>query len=409
MKKVLIAIIALLLIALGLLVLKKENRRIVPEEPEVPEAPHSQITGDFTSNIIKLTNRDNKDNFLISPYSIKVALNMLKEGADGNTLAQINKVLANTKVANIDNPNIKIANAVFISNRVKDIVEESFVNTIKNNYQGEVLYDNFKTPKVINDWVNEHTNKMIPKLLDSMEPNFVAGLANAIAIDVKWAYQFDCPLTTKEEFTKKDNTTMNVQMMHHSYETSDVSYFDNDKTLGVILPYTADTNLEFVGFIPKGNIDNYLNSVTSTELANIGQDAISAGNKLHIELSLPRFKYDFDLKTFQGILQEMGMTDAFIEGVADFSKIIPKDKDEVSVSEAIHKTAIDLNEKGTKAAAVTYFGLKDSAAIIPEDFKTVKIELNKTFVYMIREKTTKEILFFGVVNTPNKWSGSTCE
>ena len=409
MKKVLIAIIALLLIALGLLVLKKENRRIVPEEPEVPEAPHSQITGDFTSNIIKLTNRDNKDNFLISPYSIKVALNMLKEGADGNTLAQINKVLANTKVANIDNPNIKIANAVFISNRVKDIVEESFVNTIKNNYQGEVLYDNFKTPKVINDWVNEHTNKMIPKLLDSMEPNFVAGLANAIAIDVKWAYQFDCPLTTKEEFTKKDNTTMNVQMMHHSYETSDVSYFDNDKTLGVILPYTADTNLEFVGFIPKGNIDNYLNSVTSTELANIGQDAISAGNKLHIELSLPRFKYDFDLKTFRGILQEMGMTDAFIEGVADFSKIIPKDKDEVSVSEAIHKTAIDLNEKGTKAAAVTYFGLKDSAAIIPEDFKTVKIELNKTFVYMIREKTTKEILFFGVVNTPNKWSGSTCE
>ena len=406
MKKILIAIIALLLIILGIMVLNKYNYK---NNQTNPEKPQGLITGDFTSNIIKLTNLANKDNYLISPYSIKIALNMVREGASGNTLAQIDKMLENTTTQNINNPNIKLANVVFIANRVKDIVEPSFTQTIQTKYNGEVLYDEFRTPKVINDWVNEHTNKMIPKILDTVKPNFVAGIANAIAIDVDWAYGFDCPLTTKESFTQRDNKKIDVQMMHHSYETSDVSYFDNSKSLGVILPYKADTNLEFIGIIPKGDINNYLNSITSTELENIGKDKISASNKLHIELSMPRFKYDFDLTTFKNILQNLGMTDAFEESVADFSRIIPKDKDEISIDTAIHKAAIELNEKGTKAAAVTYFGFKDAAAIIPEDFKTIKIELNKTFVYMIREKTTNEILFFGVVNTPNKWKGSTCE
>ena len=82
----------------------------------------------------------------------------------------------------------------------------------------------------------------------------------------------------------------------------------------------------------------------------------------------------------------------------------------VYVGEAIHKTHIDLNEKGTKAAAITYFGMfKNSAMIEEEKYDTIDIKFNKPFIYMIREINTKEILFFGTVYESNIWKGTTCE
>ena len=77
------------------------------------------------------------------------------------------------------------------------------------------------------------------------------------------------------------------------------------------------------------------------------------------------------------------------------------------VGEAIHKTHIDLNEKGTKAAAVTYFGMYKATSVMKQP-ERVKVTFDKPFMYMIRDSKTKEILFFGTVYEPNKWNGSTC-
>ena len=81
--------------------------------------------------------------------------------------------------------------------------------------------------------------------------------------------------------------------------------------------------------------------------------------------------------------------------------------DNLYVGTTIHKTYIDLNEKGTKAAAVTFFGI-DSYAALPQDKEIVNIEFNRPFVYMIRDAKTKEMLFFGAVYEPNLWDGKTC-
>ena len=105
------------------------------------------------------------------------------------------------------------------------------------------------------------------------------------------------------------------------------------------------------------------------------------------------------------VLEAMGIEDVFDQEKADLSNIMTKEP--IYVSTAIHKTYIDLNEKGTKAAAITYFGMEKSA-IAPERVETKRIEFNKPFVYMIRDSKTKEMLFFGVVENPNEWKGSTC-
>ena len=83
-------------------------------------------------------------------------------------------------------------------------------------------------------------------------------------------------------------------------------------------------------------------------------------------------------------------------------------KENVYVGEAVHKTKIELNEKGTKAAAVTYFGMFKATAMIEKDYEEVDIKFNKPFIYMIREKNTGELLFFGTVYEPNEWKGETC-
>ena len=386
----------------------KPNNEYKPEFKD----PISYTDTNFNTRLIKTVNSSIKSNYLISPYSIEIALSMLKEGAKDNTYDEINN-LVNRKINSVSNDKVKVANAIFIKNKFKNYIEESFYNNLKNKYSSEILYDEFKTPKVINNWVNKNTSGMIPKILDTIDKDFVLGLANAIAIDVNWANSFECIGTRSEEFTKADNSKINVEMMHQTYKYDGTKYLDFDNIKGIILPY--ESGLEFVGIIPN-DINEYINSMDSKSFDNIDKNAINASNNLHIRLSLPRFSYSFDLENFKDILISMGIKDVFDRVKADLTNIITKDNlkkvdpnyDNIYVDETIHKTYIDLNERGTKAAAVTYFGIKAEATAIEREYKEVNINFDKPFIYMIRDTKNKEILFFGVVYEPNIWKGSTC-
>ena len=286
----------------------------------------------------------------------------------------------------------------------------------------EVLYDSFKTPDVINDWVNEKTDGMIKEIMDYIDPDFVLGLANALAIDVEWESPFECNATTDNEFTKADGSIMDVEMMHNSYDYSGVYYLKTKDATGIILPYQDynkktgkvdyenGSSLEFVGILPEDDVDSYISSLTSEKLNKLFDSAKSSSSSYEINLSLPRFKYAYSVPNFIDILKALGIKDAFSFDDADFTGIMKKEdmKENLYVSQAIHKTYIDLNEKGTKAAAVTFFGFKDTAMPFEEEKETVYVKFNKPFVYMIRDTKTKEILFFGAVYEPNEWKGSTC-
>lgn len=402
MKNKLINIIILLLLFTGFLGVYYLNINRVEKESEVDSAM------DFTTNIIKKSFKE--ENYLISPYSIEIALSMLKEGAQGKTKEEIEKVLTSRNL-NISNDNVKIANALFIKSLYSKIIEKDFKNKLQNKYNSEILYDEFKNPNIINNWVNSKTDGMIEKLFDEMTPDFVLGLANAIAIDAKWTYQFECNNTTSEKFVKSTGRKVNVEMMHNSYMYN-VKYLIDDELNGIILPYEED--LEFVGILPNENLESYMKKIDINSLNKKIDEFVEVTDKIRLSLSIPRFNYDYDLSDFKEVLISMGITSAFDSEIADFNSIITKNNmnkngiDNIYVSDAIHKTHIDLNEKGTKAAAVTYFGLKANTAII-DNYKEVKIEFNRPFIYIIRDKKTKEILFFGSVYEPNIWKSSTCE
>ena len=333
---------------------------------------------------------------------------MLESGANGNTYDEIHKVIGDRTINYLENEDIKIANALFIKEKYKQYIKKDFSNNLVNNYSSEILYDKFDTPKVINDWVNEKTNKMIPKLLNRMSPDFVLGLANALAIDVKWQDEFETTDTYKENF-KNNKKTTEVDMMHNTYKTEDYKYFKTDNAQGIILPYVEKDGiqLEFVGILPNIDLYNYINKFDETELYYINNNITKANDDLWIKLSLPKFEYDYNLENFKEVLYNLGIKEAFNDEAADFTKMMTKEDMLKSgvinlyVGEAVHKTKIELSETGTKAAAVTYFGMfKESAMPIEEEPKIIEIKFDKPFMYMIREKNTNEVLFIGTVYEP---------
>ena len=380
------------------------------------ESQGQSVETNFDYDMLKVTNNLYKNkNYLISPYSMKLALSMVRDGASGETKNQIKNMIGtgNIKLLN-SNKRISTANGLFVKNKYQKDILDSYYKAIKNNYNGEILYGDFTTPNDINDWIYEKTYEMIKNPIKAIDPDFILGIVNAIAIDVEWESLFECNMTYSEPFTKYNNDTIDVEMMHNTYQNG-IKYFKTSEEQGIILPYKTynsdgevseeGISLEFVGILPNNELDSYINSFNKTTLSKIDNNAKEPNKKQEIILSLPRFEYDFEYATFKKSLIDLGMKDAFVPEVADFSNII--NKESIYISDAIHDTYIKLGETGTKAAAVTAFMFETNA--IEEEKKSISIKFDKPFMYLIREKDSNNILFIGTVYEPNIWKGSTCE
>ena len=213
---------------------------------------------------------------------------------------------------------------------------------------------------------------------------------------------------------------METEMMHKTFEYGNLKYIQNKEATGIIIPYKKydkdgketfedASNLEFVAILPKKDINIYINNLDNDKLNDLYTSAKEITDDIEIDLSLPRFKYNYELENFKEVLMKLGIKDAFDPNDANFTNIMDSNDEieNIYVGEAIHKTHIDLNEKGTKAAAVTYFGMYKNTAM-PKIKEKIEIKFDKPFIYMIKDTKTNEMLFFGVVYEPNEWNGSTC-
>ena len=424
MKKilgVLLLIIGLSFLGVGTyLSLQTEPTTKVEKKPGAQEEEQYKIvttTGSFNADIIRAVNNNEDGNYLISPYSIEIALAMLKEGASGTTLTELEKVIPTRNIKTLSvKDRISVANALFIKDAYKDKVKTTFSNALTSKYSSEILYDKFTKPDVINNWVKTKTYGMINKIIDSMDQEFVLGLANALAIDVEWLGQFDCIDTKSADFTV-GTTVKKVEMMHNTYSMG--KYIKTNDEIGIVIPYasykadgtkvypsgTDTTDLEFIAVLPNKDVNTYVSELTNDKLNKLITNTIDIKTTEEVKLSIPRFEYDYDFNNFKSALSNIGLSTAF-SLTPDYSKMIDPSVAKLYVGTAKHKTHISLNERGTKAAAVTYFGMYDS--VIPKQKQTIDINLNKPFVYMIRDSKSGELLFFGVVKQPTEWKGSTC-
>ncbi len=370
------------------------------ENTDIPVQITQEIS-EFPIDFLKLENQ--KQNMIYSPLSIKYALNMLNEGASGNTKKQIDNVIGEmqlTKYSNKDNV-LSLANTIYIRNDYKQYMKESYQNTLIQKYNAEVNYDTFENARNVNQWIENKTMGIIKNMLqdNQMRMNRIL-LINALAIDMEWQTAFTPEKTHGEEFNLEDGSKMVATMMQRESKREDVSYYKdtNMTAISMDLKQYDDIQLEFIAIMPNENLSDYIKNIKMNDMNQVIKKLKPASQaNAGIEIKVPKFSFDYSLKLKQDLMS-LGIIDAFNSSLANFSNMADTD---FHVSDALHKADIDFSEEGVKAAAVTIFAIKDNAMIREEEPEEVKFD--RPFMYMIRDKKTDEIWFIGTVYQPNSW------
>jgi len=384
----------------------------VPIENEVVETPAQNTTdisnsnAEFDFTFLKMENK--KKNMIYSPLSILYALEMLQEGADGNTLAEISKVTGNAKLSKYTSIEkvLSLANGLHIKDSYFNGVKTSYIDTLKEKYEAEVVSDEFKDAKKVNKWIEDKTLGIIKDMVKdevAKNPNLAMLIINALAIDMEWAFQFSDDKTYGETFYKDDGKEMTATMLFNKEVSSEnIAYYmdDNLTVLNMDLKEYNGTQFEFMAIMPKENLSGYVENVTKEQISEIDKQLkLSSDETFGVNVKIPKFKFSYDLELTED-LKNLGIQEAFDERRANFSKMA--EANDLYVSEALHKADIDFTEKGVKAAAVTVIIMMTKGAL-PKETNPVNVIINKPFMFIIRDKNTKEIWFTGTVYEPNLW------
>lgn len=239
----------------------------------------------------------------------------------------------------------------------------------------------------VNSWVKEKTGGMIPMILDSVSPYDRMYLLNAVAFDSEWMSGYERNDVKEEEFTVYSGQKRKIKMMHSTEKV----YLEDENAKG-FLKFYKDSRFSFAALLPDESMDirEYVSSLNGDRIIRILQNARS----IDIRTGMPVFTSEssVDMKTE---LQSMGMSEAFTER-ADFSKAgkIPEGMRKMYIDKILQKTYVKVNERGTKAVAVTMLGFCDSVCI---QMLSEEVILNRPFVYMIIDHANSIPVFMGVL------------
>ena len=362
----------------------------------------------FSLEFLKMEN--NKSNMIYSPLSIKYALAMLAEGANGNTKTQIDNVIGRlnfTKYKNIEKI-ISLANGIYIREDFAQYVKENFRDNMINKFEAEVKYDSFSNANNVNSWIENKTFGILKNVLtDDIVTQSEMLLINALAIDMNWVNEFDEGRTSGLPFYKENGENINATTMRKETKSENISYYKDDNITAITMDLKKynDTQLEFMAIMPEKNLDEYIKTITLKDVKEITNKLEKASNTPNgIEISIPKFEFNYNLQLKED-LKRLGIEDAFNSEKADFSNMAEIG---LHVSKAIHQADIKFSEEGIRAAAVTIFAMDKNSMLLPE-YQPITVRIDKPFMFLIRDKATGEIWFVGTMYEPNLWENDKSE
>lgn len=363
-----------------------------------------QVNNQFAFTLFnKACSNEAKENLLYSPLSVSMALSMVMNGAEGNTKTGMQKTLGFGKVENskvnefyklmiqqlqhTDKQVVfNIANSIWYRNTFP--FSTSFLSTNLNYYKAYISpldFSSLSATKTINSWVNTKTNNEIPTIIDNILPDQVMFLINAIYFKGLWRKQYDASKTTDQDFYCENKKVVKCKMM--TQEEVYFPFYSNKIFTAVEMSY-GHANFVMTVLLPKNG------KTTSDVIGNITAKSWKSMNDSldfeEVKLNMPRFKISYET-SLNSMLGAMGMADAFNSKVANFNRIYSHGG--IYISEMKHKTTINVDEKGTVAAAIT--AERYVTLAIPE-----MVNINKPFIFVISEKSTGTILFTGRIMDP---------
>ena len=407
MKKLIALILALAtLLSLTACVVSQDLMKDVPAKavdvlPDMDTG--AAATADFGVRLFQTTMEEGK-NTLISPLSVLYALAMTANGADSETLAQMEQVLG-MDAENLNSfmlaymdllPKDKackmsLANSIWFKDDPRFEVKESFLQTNADYYDASIYKAAFDqgTLNDINAWVKKHTDGMIPEILDKIPEDAIMYLVNALAFEAEWDEIYEKTQVWGGDFTTEDGTRQDVEMMH----SQENAYLEDDLATGFI-KYYKGRKYAFAALLPNAGVtvSEYVDSLTGEHLLEM----LSDPEHVQTIVTLPKFETEYDIE-MSAHLEAMGMPDAFDYRVADFSRMGTYTGEDVNIciDRVIHKTFISVAEKGTKAGAATVVEMDTEGAMSVEDYR--EVVLDRPFVYMLIDCETNLPFFIGTM------------
>jgi len=351
-------------------------------------------------------------NCFVSPISISLALAMTYNGAENKTKEEMAEVLnisgfeiskfnkENEKIitqltSNKDFFKLSIANSLWA--KKEEPFKKPFLETAKKFYHAKIENVNFLAPETvpqINNWVENKTQDKIKNLLSKNDVNrdTLLVLINAIYFKGEWEKPFKKNLTKLRDFFFSDGTVRKVPMMSKS---DDFLYFGSPEYQAVQLPYNGE-KLKMAIFLPgkENSLKNFLEKFSEDKLKKMmAKFRMKKGSVL-----MPKFKMEFEIE-LKKVLSKLGMPTAFDRRTANFRKMCElKPGENISIDKVKHKAFIEVNEKGTEAAAATAVTMIKTTSMAPRSAFQMKI--NSPFFFTIFDSENQAILFMGTVEKP---------
>lgn len=356
-------------------------------------APTAAVT-DFAVRLLRESAKSG-ENTLISPLSVLYALSMTANGADGNTLTQMETVLGETVgplngwLGSYDTgEELHLANGIWYKDDAGLTVEPGFLQTNADYYGAGIYKAPFDetTLKDINSFVEENTHGMVKDILDKIPEDAVMYLVNALAFDGKWEDIYKENQVYKRTFTTEDGVEQEMELMY----SEEGKYLEDENATGFI-KYYAGREYAFAALLPKEgvSVSDYVQGLTGEHL----QKLLGNAKQVTVNAAIPKFETAFDAE-MSAVLKTMGMTDAFDSSLADFSKMATHTDGNIYISRVLHKTFISVAEQGTKAGAATVIEAATEGAI---EMEIKRVTLDRPFVYMILDTETNTPIFMGTL------------
>ncbi|XP_062134422.1 antichymotrypsin-2 isoform X11 [Drosophila sulfurigaster albostrigata] len=372
----------------------------------------------FSNNVYTKLVADNpNDNIIFSPFSIQTCAAMARLGASGRTAAQLDrglnlisnnaveiaesfhKVLAAFEKSSV----LRIANKIYIKTGYQ--LRDEFSSLIFKKFLSGVEPIDFtqkeKAARAINSWVEQRTENLIKDLISpsALDEDTQLVLINAVHFKGTWAHQFPKINTRNENFYLNKDNSIKVPMMKLTkiFRYAELDFLD---ATALELPY-KDSDWSLLILLPnrKTGLPQLERKLRRTQLSQIRKELYSTD----VIVRLPKFKSEFKVE-LKNTFEQLGMSEMFSNN-ADFSRMITS-PDQLKVSKIFHKAVIDVNERGTEAAAATGVVVRTKRSIISLE-EPIEFHADHPFIYMLVHQQSLP-LFLGTVVRLEAGTSASC-
>lgn len=353
---------------------------------------------DFSVNLLQTT-CDQEDNTLISPLSVLSALAMTANGARGETRTQMEETLggtveqlngALTGLGREEDSPLYLANSIWFAEGGRITPNQDFLQVNADYYGAGVFEAPFDqtTATDINRWVEKHTHGMVEEVLQEINRDTVMYLINALAFEAEWEDPYEDSDVWQQAFTDQAGKVQQVSMMH----SQEQSYLRDDQAQGFLKSYQGG-RYAFVALLPDKGV-SVLDYVVGLDGQRL-KELLNHPESVPVDVTMPKFESEMAVD-LQEVLKEMGMDIPFDMEQADFTAMGTCPEGNLYINQVLHKTYIEVEEKGTRGGAATVVGMNCGAA--PEEPKEqMVVTLDRPFVYMVVDTSSMLPVFMGTV------------